>query len=98
MPPPIGVVGGVRRVAARWPQLLLQGEAPNRRGPGWLPLRQGSPGEDSLEEIHVRPHPEDGLIDGDEAGNVQHPSRIEVLQLQAPLIEELMQELVRGVS
>ena len=52
----------------------------------------------STEEVHVRLHPEEGLIDGDEAGNVQHPSQIEVLQLQAPIIEEPAQELVCGVS
>ena len=33
MPPLIIVAGGVRGVGARWPRLLLQGEAPNRRGP-----------------------------------------------------------------
>ena len=43
-------------------------------------------------------HPEEGLADGDEAGDVQHPSRIEVLQLQALLIEEPAQEPMRGVS
>ena len=30
--------------------------------------------------------------------NVQHPHRIEVLQLQTPLVEEPAQEPVRGVS
>ena len=43
-------------------------------------------------------HPEDGLADSDEAGDVQHPNRVEVLQLQAPLIEEPGQEPVRGIS
>ena len=43
-------------------------------------------------------HLEEDLANGDEAGNMQHPSRIEVLQLQAPLIEEPMQELVRKIS
>ena len=47
------------------------------------------PNEDPPEEVHVRLHPEEGLADSDEAGDVQHPSRIKVLQLQAPLIEEL---------
>ena len=42
-------------------------------------------------------HPEEGLADGDEVGNVQHPSRVEVLQLQAPLVEEPTQEPVRGI-
>ena len=45
----------------------------------------------------MRLHPEEGLIDSDEASNVQHPSRVEVLQLQAPLVEEPMQKPVRGV-
>ena len=70
MPPSIGVAGGVRGVGAWWPQLLLWCEAPNRRGPRWLPLRQGSPGEDPPEEVHMRLHPEEGLADGDEAGDV----------------------------
>jgi len=46
----------------------------------------------------MRLHLEEGLVDGDETGNVQHPSRIEVLQLQAPLIEEPMQKPVCRVS
>ena len=50
------------------------------------------------EEVHVRLHPEEGLAHGDESKNVQHPSRIEVLQLQATLIKEPAQELVRRVS
>ena len=54
----------------------------------WLPLQQGSSDEDSSEEVHVRLHPKEGLADGDEAGNVQHPNWIEVLLLLAPLIEE----------
>ena len=54
MPPLIEVIGGVHGVGARQPWLLLQGETPHRRGPGWLPLRQGSPGEDLPEKIHVR--------------------------------------------
>ena len=88
MPPPIGVTGGVRGVGARWPQLLLQGEAPNRCGSRWLPLRQGLPGEDLSEEVHVWLHPEEGLTDGDETSDMQHPRWIEVLQLQIPLIKE----------
>ena len=46
----------------------------------------------------MRLHPEEGLVDGEKTGDVQHPSRIEVLQLQAPLIEEPAQEPMRGVS
>ena len=79
MPPSIGVVGGVHGVGARRPQLLLQREAPNRRSLGQLPLRQGSPGEDPSEEVHMRLYPEEGLIDSDETSDVQHPSWIEVL-------------------
>ena len=45
----------------------------------------------------MRPHPKEGLIDGDEASDVQYPSRVEVLQLQAPLIEGPTQEPVRGI-
>ena len=70
VPPPIGVAGGVRGVGARRPRLLLQGETPHRRGPGWLPLRQSSSGEDPPEEVHVWLHPEEGLVDGDEASDV----------------------------
>jgi len=65
---------------------------------GWIPHRQGSPREQPPEEIRVRLHPEESLADGDEAGNVQHPSQIKVLQLQTPLIEEPTQEPVRRVS
>jgi len=61
---------------------------PNRCGSRWLPLRQGSPVEDPSKEVHLRLHPKEGLTDGGETSDVQHPSRIEVLQLQAPLIEE----------
>ena len=81
MPPPIGVVGGVQGVGARRTRLLLQRKAPHWRDPKWLPLRQGPPGEDPPEEVHVRLHLGEGLIDGDEASDVQHSSRIEVLQL-----------------
>ena len=81
MPSLIGVTGGVRGVGGRRLRLLLQSETPNQRGSGWLPLRQGSPGEDLPKEIHVWLHPEESLIDGDETGDVQHPSQIEVLQL-----------------
>lgn len=41
--------------------------------------------EDLLEKIHMRVHPEEGLANGNEAGDVQHPIRIEVLLLQ-PLV------------
>ena len=39
------------------------------------------PEEDLPEEIHMRLHPEEGLTDGDEASDVQHPIGVEVLQL-----------------
>ena len=45
----------------------------------------------------MRLHPEEGLADGDETSDVQHPRRVEVLQLQAPLVEEPAQEPVRGI-
>ena len=45
----------------------------------------------------MRLHPKEGLTDGDEAGDMQHPSQIEVLQLQAPLIKEPTQEPVREI-
>ena len=45
----------------------------------------------------MRLHPEEGPADGDKAGDVQHPNRVEVLQLQAPLIEEPTQEPMRGI-
>ena len=46
----------------------------------------------------MRLHPEESLADGDKTSDVQHRRWIEMLQLQTPLIEEPMQELVRGVS
>ena len=81
MPPLVGVTGGVRRVGGRWLRLLLQGESPNRHGSGRLPLRQGLPTKDPQKEVHVWLHLEEGLTDGNKAGDVQYPSRVEVLQL-----------------
>ena len=98
MPSPIGVARAVHRVGARRPRLLLQGEAPNQRGFRWLPLRQGLPGEDPPKEIHVWLHSKEGLAHGNKAGDMQHLDRIELLHLQAPLIEEPAQEPVDGVS
>jgi len=89
MPPPIGITGGVRGVRARRARFLLQREAPHRHNHERLPLRQSLPRENPLEEVHVRLYPKEGLTHGNKAGDMQHPSRIEVLQLQAPLIEEL---------
>ena len=42
-------------------------------------------------------HPEEGLTDGVEAGDVHHPGWVEMLQLQAPLVEETGQKPMRGV-
>ena len=61
--------------------ISCKGETPHQRSPERLPLRQDSPGEDLSEGVHVRLHPEEGLADGDEANNTQHPSRIKALQL-----------------
>ena len=44
----------------------------------------------------MRLHLEECLVDGDEAGDVQHPSWVEVLQLQTPLVEEPTQKPVHG--
>ena len=88
MPSLVGVTGGVCRVGDRWLRFLLQGQSPNQRDSRRLPLRQGLLAEDPSKKVHVWLHPEEGLIDGDEASDVQHPSRVEVLQLQAPLVKE----------
>ena len=45
-------------------------ETLHQRGPRRLPLRQGSPREDSPEGVHVRLHPVENLTDGDKAGDV----------------------------
>ena len=45
----------------------------------------------------MRLHLEEGHTDGDEAGDVQHPSRVEVLQVQTPIVEETTQKPVRGI-
>ena len=79
MPPLSCSHRGVRRVGDRRLRLLLQGKSPNRRDSGWLPLEQGSSTKDPLEEVHVWLYPKEGLIDGDEASNVQYPSQVEVL-------------------
>ena len=42
-------------------------------------------------------HPKEGLADYDEAGDVQYPSQVEVLQLEATLVKEPAQEPVRGI-
>ena len=47
-----------------------KGETPHQRSPKHLPLRQDSPREDSPEGVHVRLHPDENLIDSDEAGDV----------------------------
>ena len=48
-----------------------KGETSHQRSPKRLPLRQGSPGEDSPEGVHIRLHPDESLADGDEAGDVR---------------------------
>ena len=98
MPSPIGVTRRVREVGDQWLRPLLQGERTDQSDSRRFPLGQGPLAEDPPEEVHVRLHPEEGLVDGHEVGDVQHPSQIEVQQLQAPLIEELAQELMRGIS
>jgi len=45
----------------------------------------------------MRLHPEEGLVDSDETGDVKHPYWVEMLQLQAPLIEETAQKPMHGV-
>ena len=70
MPPSVGVTGGVHRVGDQRLRLLLQGKSPNRRDSRRLPLRQGSPAEDPPEEVHMWLHPEEGLTDGDKAGDM----------------------------
>jgi len=42
-------------------------------------------------------HLEEGLANGDEVSDVQHPSWVEMLQLQAPLVEETAKKPMRGV-
>ena len=74
VPPLVGVIGGVRGVGDRWLWPLLQGEPPNWCDSGRLPFGQGSPAKNPPEEVHVRLHPEEGLVDGDKAGDVQYPS------------------------
>ena len=86
MPPPVVVAGDVREIRASRAQFPLQGETPHQRDLGQIPHWQSSPKEQPLEEIHVRLYPEEGLADSNKAYDVQHPHRIEVLQLQTPLI------------
>ena len=65
-----------------------KGENPHRRSPRWLPHRQGSPGEDSPEEVYVQLHPNKGIVDGDKAGDVQHPLVRLLLRWKRPLLGE----------
>jgi len=81
VPSLIGVTGGVRRVGDQRLRPLLQGEPTDLSDSGRFPLGQGSPTEDLPEEIHVWLHLEEGLANGDKVRDVQHPSRVEVLQL-----------------
>jgi hypothetical protein len=45
----------------------------------------------------MRIYPEEALIEHDEACDVQHPIRIDVMQLHPPLIQQAEQEQVRRV-
>ena len=89
VPPSIGITGGVRGVRTRYARFLLQHEAPHQCDHERLPLQQSSPREHPLKEVQMWLHPKEGLAHDNKANDMQHPSRIEVLQFQAPLIEEL---------
>ena len=47
-----------------------KGETPHQRSPERLPLQQDSPGEDSPEGVHMWLHPDESLVDSDEAGDL----------------------------
>ena len=97
VPPLVGVIGEVHGIRVSHAQFSLQGKTPHRCDLGWIPHHQGSPREQPPEEIRMRLHPEESLTDSNEAGDVQHPRWIKVLQLQTPLIKEPTQEPVCGV-
>jgi len=63
-----------------------KGKTSHRCSPKRLPLRQGSPEEDSPEGVHVRLHPDETLVDGDEAGDVRHPLVCHLLRWNQPLL------------
>jgi hypothetical protein len=66
---------------------LLQAKA---LGPRELrvPLRrQGPTVDEGPEQIRVRIYSEEALAEHDEVGDVQHPIRVEVLQLHLPLVQ-----------
>ena len=65
-----------------------KGETYHQHSPEGLPLRQGSPGEDSPEGVYMRLHPDESLIDGDEAGDVQYPPVRHLLRRKQPLLGE----------
>ena len=65
-----------------------KGETSHQRSPERLPLRQGSPGEDLPEGVHVRLHPDESLADGDEAGDVLYPPICHLLRRKQPLLSE----------
>lgn len=96
MPPPVRIHGGLHRVLSLPAFSLWQGKAPV----WWelqIPLhRQTSPVEEGSEQIRVQIYSEEDLAQSDEARNVQHPIRIEMLQLQFPLVQQPEQERVRG--
>ena len=59
---------------------LYRAKPPTSATSGGFPTGKARP-ENSRRKNSVRLHPEEGLADGDKAGDVQHPRRIEVLQL-----------------
>ena len=63
-----------------------KGETSHWRSPERLPLRQGSPGEDSAEGVHIWLHPNESLADGDEADDVRHPPVRHLLRRNQPLL------------
>ena len=65
-----------------------KGETSHRRNPERLPLRQGSPGEDSPEGVHVWLHHNENLTDGDEAGDVLYPLVRHLLLQKQPLLDK----------
>ena len=65
-----------------------KGETSHQCSPERLPLRQGSPEDDSSEGVHVRLHPDESLADGDEADDVQYPPVRHLLRRKQPLLGE----------
>ena len=53
-----------------------------------LSPQQGSPGDDSPKGVHVWLHPDESLVDGDEAGDVLYPPVHHLLRRKQPLLSE----------